>query len=124
MNCARIAIAVIRRSTDHNQAAIVEALRKAGYHVTDLSGVGQGCPDLLCAKPGSVCLVEVKNKEGRNRFTPAQVDYFASTSCPIYVIRSVNEVINLINGQIEAINGGKASNFIQGCRDTRGDTSR
>jgi hypothetical protein len=121
MNCARIAIAVIRRSTDHNQAAIVEALRKAGYHVTDLSGVGQGCPDLLCAKPGSVCLVEVKNKEGRNRFTPAQVDYFASTSCPIYVIRSVNDVINLINGEIRAINGRETPNTFDRCSNPRID---
>jgi hypothetical protein len=109
----------MKRSTDHNQAAIVKALRKVGYHVTDLSGVGQGCPDLLVAKSDywmpEVFLVEVKNKEGRNRFTPAQVDYFASTPCPIYVIRSVNDVINLINGQLRAINGSeKASQPQQG----------
>jgi hypothetical protein len=111
----------VRRSTDHNQAAIVKALRKAGYHVTDLAGVGQGCPDLLCAKPGSVFLVEVKNKEGRNRFTPAQVDYFASTPCPIYVIRSVNDVINLINGEIRAINGRETPNTIDRCSNPRID---
>jgi hypothetical protein len=111
------------RSTDHNQAEIVKALRQGGYHVTDLSGVGQGCPDLLCAINRGLCgssnpvafLVEVKNKEGRNRFTPAQVDYFASTPCPIYVIRSVNDVINMINGKLRAINGSeKASQSQQG----------
>jgi hypothetical protein len=111
----------MKRSTDHNQAAIVKALRQVGYHVTDLSGVGQGCPDLLCAKPGSVFLAEVKNKEGRNRFTPAQVDYFASTPCPIYVIRSVNDVINLINGQIKAINGRETSNTLNGRSNPRVD---
>ncbi len=34
--------------TDGNQAAIVDALRKAGASVQILAAVGKGCPDLLC----------------------------------------------------------------------------
>jgi hypothetical protein len=99
------------RKVDANQREIVQALEQAGYHVTDLSAVGKGCPDLLVAKYDNwmpeVFLIEIKNKAGRNRFTPAQVEYYAATTCPVYVIRSVNDVISLIKGQLQPINSEK-----------------
>ena len=49
------------RRTDTNHQAIVRALRKVGWHVTDASHVGNGFPDLVIAKAGRIVLVEVKD---------------------------------------------------------------
>lgn len=46
---------------DGNHAELVRELRKAGIEVLDLSAVGKGCPDLLCAFRGVTVLIEVKN---------------------------------------------------------------
>ena len=54
---------------------------------------------------GLAYLIEIKNKAGRNRFTPAQIDYYAAVRCPVYVIRSVNDVELLFKQQLEPING-------------------
>ena len=94
-----------KRRVDANQADIVRALQAGGFHVTDLAGVGQGVPDLLITKSGLAWLIEIKNKAGRNRFTPAQIDYYAAVRCPVYVIRSVNDVELLFKQQLEPING-------------------
>jgi hypothetical protein len=111
------------RKVDANQCEIVQALGQAGYHVTDLSAVGKGCPDLLVTRFGQCGLVEVKNKEGRNRFTPAQVEYYAAAKCPIYIIRSVNDVISLIKGQLQPINSEKQG-INDGSQTQKGQTER
>ena len=49
------------KRTDHNQAAIVAALRSAGASVQTLHEVGKGCPDLLVGHRGDNYLIEVKN---------------------------------------------------------------
>jgi hypothetical protein len=52
-----------RARTDDNQAAIVAALRQLGCEVADLSGVGDGLPDLL---------VQVAPVRGQDRDGQAQ----------------------------------------------------
>jgi len=60
---------------DANQAAIVEALRKAGAYVWVI-----GLPvDLLVGYKGHTFLVEVKNGPKR-RLTPLQADFFENWS--------------------------------------------
>ena len=98
-------LAYQRRKTDANQAPIVKAFQRAGWHVSDLSGCGNGIPDLLITKNHIAYLIEIKNKEGRNRFTPAQLDYYAAVKCLVYVVRSINDVESFIKGQLRAING-------------------
>lgn len=98
------------RKADHNQASIVKALQRVGYHVTDLAGVGHGVPDLLLTKARRAYLVEIKNPAGLNRFTPAQIDYYAAVLCPVYVIRSVNDVELLIKGDLLPINNSGQEN--------------
>jgi hypothetical protein len=51
---------VRRVSRDLNHHEIVAALRRAGVAVSDLAGVGGGCPDLLVSHAGRALLVEVK----------------------------------------------------------------
>ena len=93
-----------RRRVDANQAMIVRSLEWAGYHVTDLSGCGGGVPDLLCTRNQQCFLVEIKNKDGRNRFTPCQLDYYRLVKAPVFVIRTINDVESLIKGEITPIN--------------------
>lgn len=51
----------LRGRTDANQSSIVRDLRKAGASVLILSGVGEGCPDLLVGFRGLNWLFEVKD---------------------------------------------------------------
>ena len=98
-----------RRKTDANQAMIVRSLEWAGYHVTDLSGAGRGIPDLLCTRNGQCVLVEIKNKDGYNRFTRCQLDYYRLVKAPVFVIRSINDVELLIKGELLPINHAKTA---------------
>jgi hypothetical protein len=93
-----------RRRVDNNQREIVQALEQAGYFVTDLSAVGNGCPDLLVASTWGTFLVEVKRNDRKYYFTPAQIEYHAATSAPIYVIKSVDDVISFVSGELKAVN--------------------
>ena len=57
---------------DGNDALITDALRKAGFTVTDFGKAGQGIPDKLVTKPlpdgkSWVCWVEIKMPKGRLR---------------------------------------------------------
>ncbi len=86
---------------------MAHALSQSGHHVTDLSGCGRGIPDLLCTRNGQCFLVEIKNKDGYNRFTPAQLDYYTAVKAPVFVVRSINDVESLIKGELQAINSPK-----------------
>ena len=97
-----------RRKVDHNQVEIALALRKAGYHVTDLSAVGGGVPDLLLTKAGYAYLIEIKNPKGRNSFTPYQIKYYAEVHCPVFILRSIDDVTRFIKGDIRPINHPRA----------------
>lgn len=97
------------RKVDANQRQIAHALSQSGHHVTDLSNVGRGVPDLLCTRNGQCFLVEIKNEEGRNRFTPSQVEYYALVKAPVFVVRTINDVELLINGQLRPINSEKTA---------------
>ena len=49
------------KRTDKNQQEIMDAMRKMGASVTDLSKVGKGCPDLLVGINQKTALVEIKS---------------------------------------------------------------
>ena len=74
------------RRRDRVEKSIVEALRKAGGHVTRISG--QGAPDVLCSYRGTLYAFEIKGKSGTQ--TTAQV----ATNWPI--VRSVDEALMAI----------------------------
>jgi len=92
------------RKVDSNQQAIINAFEKAGYHVVDLSAVGAGCPDLLISKLDRAFFVEVKNKEGRNRFTKPQIEFISRTDITTYLAHSVDDVIDIIDRRKKPIN--------------------
>ncbi len=70
---------VTRKRTDANHQEIVNALRRIGASVVDLSGVGDGCPDLLVGFRGKNYLMEVKDgakKPSERRLRKTQVEFF------------------------------------------------
>jgi hypothetical protein len=61
------------RRVDGNHAEVVDALRKGGYHVEDLSALGGGFPDLLVLSPsGGIHLVEIKNRAAKGKLNKLQ----------------------------------------------------
>jgi Holliday junction resolvase len=89
------------RRVDRNHGAIRSALRASGWQVMDMSGAGNGCPDLLAAKAGRVLFVEVKDGAkvaSARTLTPAQVQLhaqFAAAGVPVVIVTSVEQVGNL-----------------------------
>jgi hypothetical protein len=55
----------MKSRADHNQAEIVEGLKKIGCLVMVLTMVGNGCPDLLVGFRGRNYLIEIKSKYAR-----------------------------------------------------------
>lgn len=58
------------KRTDSNHSDIVNQLRQCGLSVVDLSGVGNGVPDILISDSSNMWLCELKSRFGK--LTPAQ----------------------------------------------------
>jgi len=85
--------------TDANQAAIVNALRRAGATVQILAGVGQGCPDLLVGVHGDNRLLEVKDgakSPSRRRLTPDEARWQAEWRGEVVTVASVDEALTVV----------------------------
>ena len=89
-----------RRKVDANQSVIVDALRKIGCCVIDLSASGEGVMDLLVCYRRRTWMVEVKNLKGRGDIlTPAQIKLHAAigdAGCEVHIVRSVDEALALV----------------------------
>jgi hypothetical protein len=81
---------------DTNQTQIVAAARKLGAGVLHLHQVGQGCPDLLLGK-GVNLLIEVK-MPGAD-LTPQESQFHLWWPGQVAVVRSVEELVEVINGR-------------------------
>jgi len=85
------------KRTDVNQKEIVHALREHGAVVTDLSGVGKGCPDLLVGFNKTTYLIEIK-RDSKAKFTPEQLKWYDNWCGGIVArIENVKDAIELIN---------------------------
>lgn len=80
----------VRRAarTDDNQGATVDYLRSIGWSVFVTSALGGGFPDLVCARPGLCCLVELKDGSkpaSKRRLTPAEQRFAEEFTGPYIV---------------------------------------
>lgn len=83
------------RRKDNNQNEIVEAIRWNGYTVLDLSGAGNGIPDLLISNKSHMWLVEIKSKYGK--LTPVQQKFHCDwEGKPILTVYSFEEILEQI----------------------------
>jgi len=77
---------------DANQTAIVRELRAIGVSVWIL-----GKPlDLLICHRGETSVMEVKNPEGKNRYTNDQIDFMAEWPGRIYTVRSPQDAVEQV----------------------------
>ena len=86
---------------DANQTEIVKALRKFGASVQSLASTGKGCPDLLVGFRGVNWLLEIK--DGRKvrsarKLTEDQVVWHQTWRGKVYIVESVDQALNLLNG--------------------------
>jgi Holliday junction resolvase len=79
---------------DGNHSEIVDALRKCGASVLDLSRVGEGCPDILVGMLGRNVLLEIKTAKGAIR--PQQREVLEAWRGEAYIVRSVDEALQAI----------------------------
>ncbi len=84
---------------DDNHAEIVEALRAHGCKVADLSGLGNGVPDILVWIPGFRRWILLEIKDGTKppsarKLTSDQEKWHAEfRGCLVYVVESVEQAI-------------------------------
>jgi AmiR/NasT family two-component response regulator len=89
---------MVRRKRDANHKTVCEALEAAGARIFDLSGVGQGCPDVCVLKPNKrdVVLMEIKTEKGALKKSQEQTH----SEWPIVVVRNVDEALQAIGCRI------------------------
>lgn len=75
--------------SDANQAGIVKRLRQIGVSVEVI-----GKPvDLLICHRGETAIAEVKNEDGKNRYTKAQLEFFQRWPGKIFTFRSPDDAV-------------------------------
>jgi hypothetical protein len=94
------------RKVDDNQKSIRLHLEAHGCYVQDCSRMGEGFPDLLVGYDGHWYAMEIKNPDGRNKFTPAQIEWLVrlGNRAKAYRVTTEQEAWNIIN--LGAQNGG------------------
>lgn len=93
-----------RARVDGNQGVIVQALRRAGCNVFDLSRVGDGCPDLLVScgrRRGLPDLILMEVKTAKGRLTSHQQE-FEAQGWPVFIVRSVDEALAVVGVKVSA----------------------
>ncbi len=86
---------------DVNQTEIVKALRSVGASVQSLASTGKGCPDLLVGFRGVNWLLEIKDGQkvkSARKLTDDQLVWHESWRGKVYVVESVDQALNLLNG--------------------------
>jgi len=83
---------------DLNHKEIADAFEKTGCLVHDLSGAGNGWPDLLVCYRDVLRFVEIKNPKttyGRKGLNKHQKK-FAGSSVHIAIVKTVDDVLELV----------------------------
>lgn len=86
--------------TDANHQEIVRGLRATGCTVLDLSGVGQGCPDIMVGRAGINWLFEIKDGKkppSARKLTEAEQAFFQTWRGNVQIVNSLDEAIDAIN---------------------------
>ena len=89
------------RRIDTTHRSVIDALRHAGWYVLDLSQLGRGAPDAICARAGQVRLVEIKDgakPPSKQRLTPDETKVhagFLAAGVSVMIVRSAAEAMAL-----------------------------
>jgi Holliday junction resolvase len=92
------------KKTDKNQQEIMDALRKHGAFVVDMSKAGKGFPDLVVGYKNITLLIEVKSSP-KALFTQDQLKFIANWSGGPLVraddVESALRILRMIDAQEE-----------------------
>lgn len=105
---------MLARRVDANHSAIVDALRRLGCSVLDLSRVGRGCPDILCGYGGISLPAEIKTAKGK--FNDRQNEFLSQWTGGCYLLRTVEdcaELANTLRAWHQAIREGRKNDATQ-----------
>lgn len=95
----------VKKDANHNE--IINAFKKLGAGVLDLSSVGNGVPDLLVYCRGIIYLVDIKNLltgYGRRGLNPLQKEWAKDwKGGPVYLIYTVEDAADLVNGRLDKL---------------------
>jgi Holliday junction resolvase len=103
VDAVRDEAAGVRRAArvDENHGEIVSEFRRLGASVIDLSGVGEGCPDLCIGVAKQNLLVEIK-KNAKARFTEAQLDFMTYwNGQPVFRVNCIEDaqyIVHMMRG--------------------------
>lgn len=85
---------------DDNQKYIVTSLRRCGYSVLILSGVGHGCPDICVGKDDINYFFEIKdgNKSAsKTKLTADEDKFFQTWRGQVDKVCSLEEILTIIH---------------------------
>ena len=96
----------LRARTDSNHQEIVQALRRVGCSVCDISRMGKGIPDLIVGRQetGRNYLLEIKdgeNSQSRQKLTPDERKWHDLWRGQVSVVSSVKEAYEAVGIKIE-----------------------
>ena len=81
------------RRVDNNQSEIIDALVYAGCNVTDMSGAGNGYPDIFCTRAGVHYILECKSSTGK--LTTPQALFHVKHQ-PVHTVRTPEEALKAV----------------------------
>lgn len=85
--------------TDANQKEIIDALTAHGVSVVQIDKP----VDLLCGVNGLTFLLEVKNRDGKNRITKAQAEFIETwRGRPVAIVHDVDEALVALGLSVRA----------------------
>jgi len=94
-----------KKKKDLNQKDIEIFLKRLpGITFCDLSGVGNGCPDLLVGYKRRNYLFEIKNPglpPSKRRLTIAEEHFHIVWSGQINIVEHINDIINIIGYELD-----------------------
>jgi hypothetical protein len=91
---------MMKKRTDHNQAAVIDALRRFGATVQDLSQLGKGTPDILVGYHGRNYLLEIKNATDRApQLTGCEESWIREWHGQVGVVTTVEDAIAIIQDE-------------------------
>jgi len=88
-----------KTTRDKSHLSIQKDLRKFGYCVIDLAGVGDDVPDLLVASLTTMALVELKESVD-SLITVAQIKYIAQWKGNVMIALTADDVTHAMRNQV------------------------
>ena len=89
----------VRARKDDNHIELVAVFRTLGFSVMDTASLGNGCPDLMCARNNQTWAIEIKDGNkmpSQRKLTPDEIVFKDTWKGRYALIESVADVLALV----------------------------